>query len=610
MLGVVQGLAPERVDQPHHQKPDEGVQLTGVLVLVGIPRQCSSLRHRFVGILEGRNQLDRPDHVDGQKGHPGVLHPLRAALDRVFLDGLGQVLQRPRGVFDGGSMDGDAKNRGQTLRFPCAVADRHDAQLRQGGPQHPDTLQHSQPRRGRRGRLPDRQRWRGFSLGSRRVADAALLQKDRLDDVHGLVDDRRGHVRVRGRARLSVKGRNLVVDGVLVHDLGQRRRHNVAVNALLSGHHHHAVFQAPHRVAGRRIGGVSHDVRGKLFGVLLSFLLEPAVVLIDALKGDRLSGFAKGIDVRKSRLQRALDEVGVHPAADLFGTNDRFGVLAEVVGQARWLVPVRSAQLKAVAPEGLEDPSQFSNRPSLDRLVFFEFSDAAQKVPVMECRLQPFAGLLCRFLIRGRFAFSLLFDHPLDSHRLTTIDQVEGFQDAHRRYPHLVNPLQGRQGISRRSPVPAIDEILVGVADDFHRIRGRVHVLLRQNHVLFLLGVLAVPEGIVPGGTGPLAVLSRPRVLHVNDTAVQPIDGRFAIHDRVEFFPGVLHEDERRAEVVRRLAQHARGVGGGARQRVQLPGPLRQLVAALARRGGCLFHLRQALGQGVDATRFGLNHHG
>ena len=81
------------------------------------------------------------------------------------------------------------------------------------------------------------------------------------------------------------------------------------------------------------------------------------MVLVDASEGDGLARFAVGIHMRKARLQRALDQVGVHSAPDLFGAHNAVGGMAEVMGQTGWFVPVRRPQLKAVASEAFKDSS-------------------------------------------------------------------------------------------------------------------------------------------------------------------------------------------------------------------------------------------------------------
>ena len=107
------------------------------------------------------------------------------------------------------------------------------------------------------------------------------------------------------------------------------------------------------------------------------------MVLIDASKGDRLAGISVGIDVRKSRLERALNQVCVHSAADLFGPDNAVCRVSKMMGEARWLVAVGWSQLKAVAPQAFKDAPQFSYQTCFDRLVFFEFPNAPQEVPVL-----------------------------------------------------------------------------------------------------------------------------------------------------------------------------------------------------------------------------------
>mmetsp|Transcript_5531 Transcript_5531/g.13673 ORF Transcript_5531/g.13673 Transcript_5531/m.13673 type:complete len:708 (+) Transcript_5531:379-2502(+) len=607
MLRVVERLPLERVDQPHHQVPDEGVQLPGIVSYVGIPRKLSPLGNGFVRAVKGGNELDGPHHVDRQERHAGILHPLGATLDGVFLDGLGQVFQGPRRVLDGGSVDSDAQDRCQAFRLVSAVPNGHVAQFRQRGSQHSDSVQHSQSRRRCCRGLPDRQWLRRFSLGAGLVADFSLFQKDGFDNVHGLVDDDRSDVGIGRGTGLWVEWRDFVVDGILVGNLGQGGRYHGPVHVFLSGDHHHSVFQTPHRVAGRRIRRITNNAGRKLLGVLFALRLESPVVLIDAPKGDGLAGFPVGIHVGKSRPERALHNVGVHAAGNLFGPEDAVGGVTKVLGQSRRFVPVGETQLEAVAPEALKDSTQFSDQPGFDGLVLFELPDASQQIPILERCRQPISGLLRR-LLGGCDPVFFLLDHPLYPQGLPAVSQVKFFEGAHGRDPDLVHPFQRGQGIRRRSPVPSIDKVLVGITDDLHRIGGRVHVLFRQNHRLFLLGGLGVLKGIV-AGRAPLLV-ARSLVLHVQDPPMQPINGRLTVHYGVELLAGILHENERRPEVVGRLAHRARGVRGWTRQRVQLPGPFCQLVASEACGGRGGLHLLQAPVQGLDAACLGLNHGG
>mmetsp|Transcript_14567 Transcript_14567/g.36602 ORF Transcript_14567/g.36602 Transcript_14567/m.36602 type:complete len:241 (+) Transcript_14567:930-1652(+) len=240
-------------------------------------------------------------------------------------------------------MNGNAQDGGKALWFLVPILNGHVAQLGQRRTQHSDTVQHSQSGCCCRSRLPNRQWWRGFSLGTRRVADASLLQKDGFDNVHGLVHNGRCHVRVCRRTRLSIIRRDFVVDGILVGNLRERGRDDRPVDILFSGHHHHAVLEAPNRIPGSDIRRVSHHCRTEFFGIFLSFRLETSVILIDASKGNRLAGFSVGIDVGKTRLERSLHQIGVHAASDLFGSHHSIGGMPKVVGKTRWFVPVGRA---------------------------------------------------------------------------------------------------------------------------------------------------------------------------------------------------------------------------------------------------------------------------
>ena len=98
---------------------------------------------------------------------------------------------------------------------------------------------------------------------------------------------------------------------------------------------------------------------------------------------------------------------------------------------------------------------------------------------------------------------------------------------------------------------------------------------------------------------GPTRRLEQaPRLLR---PAQQPLNGRFAILDRVKLFPRVLHFDQGRIEVVGAGSEHCRRFAGRAGEGIEMPGAAEEGIGELREFGGGRGQALEGGGEGVDS---------
>jgi hypothetical protein len=153
--------------------------------------------------------------------------------------------------------------------------------------------------------------------------------------------------------------------------------------------------------------------------------------------------------------------------------------------------------------------------------------------------------LCCCFSGGSNLRLSFLLDHSFNSHRLTRINQMKRRQNTHGTDSHLMNSFQRRQGARRGSPVFPVDKIVIGISNDFHRVGSRIHILLRQDNIIFLcpysngfrLTFFVLPDLLI-------CIRTTPRFRHSIASLQSQIISNFFLPSFLEAFDKILEASE------------------------------------------------------------------
>ena len=97
-----------------------------------------------------------------------------------------------------------------------------------------------------------------------------------------------------------------------------------------------------------------------------------------------------------------------------------------------------------------------------------------------------------------------------------------------------MDTLQVRECRSRRSPMFPVDEILVRIPQDLHRICGSIHVLLGEDDIFLLTLPTTLPVLVTERVVPCLLVQAFAFILKVYDASVKTFDRGRTILDRIE----------------------------------------------------------------------------